>query len=310
MPARTLRTLLSITAVAAAGCSEPDPLAWLKLPAEVQCTLSSERFVLHTDFAPDEAERQRRLLEGMCTWLEAHWFTEPFERHPLRVLLFADEARMQRWNASHELPEAAGRYIESADLLVIDLSTGLGTALHELAHYYLRCTCRHPRTRFVEEGIASFFEKFLGHIDDDGRLELSVGYFHPGRYLLLSRQHVRLHVQDLWNPDASGPDYAAARSFMLFLHRRGLLHPFVQALRASDGDGREVLQALAGTSIEQLDREWHEWVVANPPVLGGDTMLVARATIVPTNEWPEWLAAHEPPLEFDDQQGIWRVRSR
>jgi hypothetical protein len=310
-PAKILRagTFTFLPWLLPACSADADPLAWLELPAEVNRRIESQRFVLHTDFDAESAEHYRRVLEGMCRWLEEDWFPDLGERPPLRVLLFADGERMQRWNASHGLPDAAGRYISSADLLVADLGTGIGTALHELVHYYLRSACAHPRTPFVEEGIAAFFEKFLGHLDDDGKLHITVGYFHPGRYAHLLPKYERLHVQDLWSGQG-GPDYAVARSFMLFLHRGGHLRPWLDALRTTAGDGRAELEALAGRTLDQLDGEWHDWVAAHPFVFGGDTMLVERSMLLRPAEWQQWLRDHEERLVFDEQQRLWRVRDR
>lgn len=305
LPLRPLALLL-----AAAACVQEDPIAVLRLPPSMQHCVASARFLLHTDFEPERAEHHRRVLEGMWTWFEQHWFPVPPQPEPLRVLLFADSKVMQTWNESHGWSPAMGRYVQSSnagDLLVVDLETGIGTAFHELVHYFLRCACRHPRTPFVEEGVASFFEKFLGHVDEGGTLDLTVGYFHPFRFMQLKAKYEKLHVPDLWT--AAEADYEVARSFMLFLHRRDQLLPFVRALHTADGDGRRELEQITGRSLEELDEEWHAWVAAQPFVVGSDVFLVERSLIMRPAEWQQWLSDNKERLWFDAQLRVWRVRS-
>jgi hypothetical protein len=287
------------------ACTHPDD-ADLRLPPEMDRVLASPHFVVHTDLAAEPAEHHRRVLEGMFAWFEQNWFAVPAQPEPLRVLLFADGDRMQAWNQSQRLSPAAGRYLPAANLLVVDLDTGIGTAFHELVHYFLRCGCPHPRTPFVEEGVAAFFEKFLGHIDADGRLELTVGYFHPFRFMQLLAKYEHLHVAGLWVADGQ-PDYEVARSFMLFLHRHGQLVPFVRALRTATGDGRRELEAITGRTLSQLDADWHAWVAAQPFVVGGDVFLVERSLILGPTEWAQWLRDNADHLQFDEELRIWRV---
>ena len=301
--------VLLLTAVA---CAEPDPVTILRLPASMRQPVVSARFLLHTDFPPDVAEHHRRVLEGMWTWFEKHWVEVPRQAEPLRVLLFSDPQQMNAWNTSHGWEPASGRYIHSGnagDLLIVDLDTGLGTAFHELVHYFMRCACRHARTPFVEEGVATFFEKFLGHIDDDGTLDLTVGYFHPSRFMQLLPKYEKLHVHELWAVEDAAPDYEVGRSFMLFLHRHNHLLPFVKALRTAEGNGGRELETITGRTLEQLDADWHSWVRAQPFVAGGDVFLVERAMIMRSVEWEQWLRENAKRLQFDEQLGIWRVRS-
>ncbi|MFK7741725.1 MAG: hypothetical protein AB8H80_15510 [Planctomycetota bacterium] len=130
--------------------------------------------------------------------------------------------------------------------------------------------------------------------------------------MFLRPKHQRLHVPDLWAIEDQGPDYEAARSFMLFLHRQGHLKGFVTALRDADAaaisDGRAELEDLTGKTLAQLDADWHAWIQATPHEIGGDTQLVQRAMILPRAEWLQWREQNAARLVFDEQLSRWRVR--
>ncbi|MGE3171294.1 MAG: hypothetical protein AB7O97_01630 [Planctomycetota bacterium] len=298
------------------GCGGEPACPVPGLPASMHTPVRTAHLLVHTDLRGPEREFQLAVLEGLYAWFDAHWLPLPAQPEPLRVLLFADSDGMRAWNAQVGLDDAMGRLVQLTfkddpvehDLLVVDASTGLGTGFHELVHYCLKLAAPRERPVFVEEGVASFFEKFLGWLDDDGALHLTVGYLHPGRYLSVSNRHPEFDVAAMWTVDRAGFDYGAARSFMLFLHRRGWLRPFVLALPGAAGDGRAELEAIAGRTLAELDAEWHAWIEANPYVLGGDATLVERSTVLDAVGWQRWQDENRERLRFDDALGIWRVR--
>src|SRR5262249_38724660 len=157
-------------------------------------------------------------LEGLCAWFEEHWFPVP-RQQPLRVLLFDDPQRMRAWNKARGLEESMGRYVHPWNLITVDTHTGIGTSYHELVHSFLHAACAHERPVFVEEGVASFFEKFLGYVDGQGHVQLTVGYFHPWRFAKTKAKHRSFDIARQWNIDREHFDDDVARSFMLFLHR-------------------------------------------------------------------------------------------
>jgi len=268
--------------------------------------LRTPRIVVHTDFTRAEAQRYLDIFEAFWDYFEREWFAIP-QTEPLDMLLFQSEKRFERWNAKHGQSSAMGRYFIGDNLITVNAGTGLGTSLHELVHHFVSTSFERLPNGFVNEGIASFFEKFIGYLDADGKLHLTMGYFSPWRFVATKLQHAKADIQKLWTRsyDELGPsDWNYARAFMLFLHRRKQLVPFVRALLHATGDGRNELETACGQTLSELDTDWHAWVEAQD--LDPDVLLVSRAFVHDLGQWKTWRETEGADLELDEKLGIYR----
>ena len=107
------------------------------------------------------------------------------------------------------------------NIIVVNRASGLGTATHELVHYFIDVGFPEHPPVWIDEGIATFFEKFIGHFDDSGKLNISFGYFSNWRFPITKKKINKLSLKQIIN--SKDMSQCAARSFMLFLHKKSFL---------------------------------------------------------------------------------------
>lgn len=296
-----LAPALLLLACLLAACADDSEGRTISRPQALTNVRETPRFRVHSDLAAEELDFQVRWFDAFWTWFEERWFAVPPGR-PLWIWLFGDPATFESWNASMGRESTSGFYAAGDNgqgVLVVDLQTGLGTATHELVHHFVHQAFGERAPHWFNEGFAAFFEKFLARLGDDGRLELSVGYFSNWRFPIAKRDVDGYSLAGLF---AAGPDVdqCAARSLILFLHRQGKLRAFVQAMlaRTGDPDGSQTLQQVFGTPLPTLERAWLEWIRAQP--IDADVDLVPQSLLHTPAEHDRWLQRHEARLRYDD----------
>jgi hypothetical protein len=302
-----LGVLCAMVAVPAAGVPLGIATArYLPPPASLPVLKETEHFAIHTNLGPGELEHCARFFEGFVGEFERRYF--PVEqRRRLRMFLFADAASYRAW-VRERYPSYSpyGFYLNRSNVIVVNLESGLGTATHELVHHFVAVAFREPPPTWVNEGFATFFEKFIARLDQYGRLEISLGYFSNWRFPATKRRVEKLSLAEL--AASEDVDQCAARSLALFLHRGGLLERFVDRVRVARGAGDclGLLEEVCGKPRAEVEREWKDWVRAQP--LDADVLLVPRAFCKNPQEWDAWWAANRERLYLDEELGIYRVR--
>jgi len=267
-------------------------------PNELSTVRSTAHFTLRSDLDGASLEHQARVFEAFHAWFSERYFPAP-EAPPLKVYLFSTRQgyshfcrRFRRSFTDY------GFYVAKDNVVVLNHQRGLGTATHELVHHFIHRSFARAPPEWVNEGFAAFFEKILGHFDEQGRLVLSVGYFNPWRFEQTKAQQSQLDLTGLARSDEV--NQSAARSVMLFLHQRGKLTPFIKALAAetNDPDGLRTLERVVEKPIADIDAEWKSWIAAQP--LNDEVKLLPLSFVKTPAEWQKWWGDHQTRLRYDE----------
>lgn len=268
----------------------------------------TEHFEIHTDLEPGSLDHYVRVFEGFFDVFDERFYriTQP---RPLRMFLFSTAADYLAFRDEHFPRNSTpyGFFVASRNLIVVNLSSGLGTATHELVHHFCRVSfVRRPPT-WVDEGFASFFEKFIGYLDKNGKLHISFGYFSNWRFPDTKSRLKTLTLRKL--AAFTSADQGAARSVMLFLHRHGLLVKFInRARRGCRSDCLSELSQVSGLDLGSFEREWKAWIASQP--IDNDVKMVPWAFVTPAEDFETWWKRNKSWLEWSDEQQRYLPRKR
>lgn len=241
-----------------------------------QCqVLPRAPFVLGGDFSADElaALHDNTIAPAVRAMRRSYFEVEPNE--PVTVLVFRSEESYNR-NCESLFGERGisiyGYYKPKLRTLVLNLGTGQGTLLHELTHAL--ADFDFPQMPdWLNEGLASLHEQSRFRADDDGPwIEGLVNWRLRGLQEVTKAGQLRSLAVLLASPIFRGPgegtNYAQARYFCLYMQEKGVLAEFYRAFRqhhADDPRGIKTLtQVFPDASIEQLDRDFQNWVLELP----------------------------------------------
>jgi hypothetical protein len=228
-------------------------------------------FVVGGDLSRAELEEwHNRTIGPAARALAASYFSITPNR-PVTVLLFRDEQSYNHY-AQTLYGEAGisvfGYYKPSQRVLVMNISTGGGTLVHELTHALMDFDF--PRVPdWFNEGLASLHEQCRIRDDESGidglenwRLPILQEAIEQGRIRSLQS----LVADDDFRADNVGLNYAYARYFCLYLQRQGKLEEFFRRFRADrrgDPRGAATVAALfAPLTWDELDQQFQEWVLS------------------------------------------------
>jgi hypothetical protein len=221
----------------------------------------------------DAGELQvRRSAEQTVRWAVQHLEEQFFDRRPAGVFdifLFKD-ARSYRWHAKamwNDEPSTPYGYASSVNrALVMDISTGGGTLVHEMVHPYVDANFPNAPTWF-NEGLASLFEQSA---ERGGEMVGLTNWRLAGLKDALAQKKVKRFSELVARSDAQFRDddeavhYAQARYLMLYLQERGLLRTFVKRAleqQKKDPTGAIALRETLGPSEwKRLDDGFRRWV--------------------------------------------------
>jgi hypothetical protein len=307
-------TLLAVLAVALMAPCLGVPLGLhfarhVPTPESLLIVRRTEHFEIHTNLDDErKLDHYAKFFDGFVRRFEADYY--PLEqKRRLRMFLFADKASYLEW-IEDRYPgfSSYGFYLPEANAIVVNLESGLGTATHELVHHFVAVGFRERPPEWVNEGFATFFEKFIGHLDEGGKLEISFGYFSNWRFPSTKFRVERLDLAEL--TAARDVDQCAARSFFLFLHRKGLMKKLVLEMRRAEkpGNGLNILEKVYGLPTSTIEKDWKKWIRAQP--LDDDVKLVEHALAMSRSEWQSWWQANRKRLLWDQKLDLYRVRPR
>ena len=222
----------------------------------------------------------RGRLDGYVKWsvvrpAEAMWASY-FDEKPagvITVLLFADGRSYRHWAkqlfGDTVLPHFG--YCRSDGTLVMDISTGTGTLVHELTHSLIKYDFPAVPDWF-NEGLASLHEqcsvgedRIVGHVNwrlPELQKAVKAGKLRPLRELVTAR--------DFYGP-LKGLNYAQARYFAMYMQEQGVLGEFYKTFRDMHAEGEEpnsddrAANESSNTDDQQTGESQSE--VLNPPVL-------------------------------------------
>jgi hypothetical protein len=195
-----------------------------------------------------------------------------FEKKPgyvLTVFLFKGDREYRKWakelfndtDVSHY-----GYYSPSDRALVMNISTGGGTLVHEMFHALVEPEFDDIPAWF-NEGVASLYEacrlKEDGHINGmmNWRFPILKKGMEKGHYVPL-RKLFKTTTSEFYD-DEHGMHYGEARYFCMWLEKKGLLRKFYKTFREKykeDPTGIKFLEELLGKKVEEFEKEWKEFV--------------------------------------------------
>lgn len=249
---------------------------------QVQRDLSGGAAVVHPPFvvagnlSQEELDRwYRRTLGPASAALAGRYFRTPPDR-PISVLLFANRQSYHDFAASRfgdREVSIFGYYRPAERTVLVDISTGGGTLVHELTHALI--SFDFPRVPdWFNEGLASLHEQCRFRQDEQGpwieglvnwRLPLLQEAVQADR---LPPLESLLNSGERFRDGDVGLNYAHARYFCLYLQNRGQLAAFYARFRdvhEQDPSGRAALEAIfPGRSLAEIDADFRRWAMELP----------------------------------------------
>jgi hypothetical protein len=242
-----------------------------RLPSKDFTILVQPPFVVVGD-EPANVVKER--ADGTIKWavdkLKQDYFTED-PKEILDIWLFKDAASYEKharllFNDTPSTPY--GYYSRDDKALIMNISTGGGTLVHEIVHPFIEANF--PKCpSWLNEGLGSLYEQ-CG--EEDGHIHGFVNWRLPGLQKAIKAGTVppfrTLLATDRneFYGDGSGVHYAQSRYLCYYLQEKGLLVKFYKQFLANqktDPSGYQTLKAVLGESdMFQFQRKWEKYVLA------------------------------------------------
>jgi hypothetical protein len=242
-----------------------------KLPSQDFTVIVQPPFVVIGDEpAADVRAHSERTVKWAVDKLKAEYFSKDPEEI-LDIWLFKDAASYER-NAQllfGEKPTTPYGYYSSAQkALVMNISTGGGTLVHEIVHPFIQANfpgC----PPWLNEGLGSLYEQSG---EENGRIHGYTNWRLPGLQTSIRagtvptfRELTSLNPRGFYD-DERGIHYAQSRYLLYYLQQRGLLTKFYRdffARRRIDPTGYKTLRKTLGVvDMRVFTRRWQRFVLS------------------------------------------------
>lgn len=221
----------------------------------------------------EDAETVKRRAENTVKWAVERLKKDYFAKDPDNIIdiwLFKDKASYERYTKEvfdDEPTTPFGYYSSAHKALIMNISTGGGTLVHEIVHPFMASNFSACPSWF-NEGLASLYEQCGDH---EGRI-----WGYTNWRLRGLQEHVKADnvppfselcgttTRQFYNEDR-GTNYAQARYLCLYLQEQGLLKDYYHAfVKAADDDpgGYATLQKILGErDMDDFQQRWQGWVL-------------------------------------------------
>ena len=278
---RSFLTVPSVQTVAISAAAETVPVSnndFDNHVAELKKRLPSRNFsiVVQRPFVvvgdePESVVKER--AEGTIKWavdkLKQDFFTED-PKEILDIWLFKDADSYKKharllFNDNPSTPY--GYYSRQHKALIMNISTGGGTLVHEIVHPFVEANF--PKAPpWLNEGLGSLYEQ-CG--EQNGHIYGYVNWRLPGLQTAIKadetvsfKKLMEMDFNDFYG-QATGVNYAQSRYLLYYLQEKGLLFSFYKqfyANRKTDASGYETLKSvLRETDMDQFQRKWEKFVL-------------------------------------------------
>jgi len=211
--------------------------------------------------------------DRVVRWAVEHLKAAYFARDPdevIEIWLFRDAASYRRHAKllfGDEPSTPYGYYSSEAGALIMDISTGGGTLVHEIVHPFVAANLPGCPDWF-NEGLGSLYEQSS---EREGAIVGLTNWRLPGLQEAVragrapALAELLATSQDEFYGAKSGLYYAEARYLLYYLQEKGLLGRFYRALaagRAADPTGRAALEEILGQDLAAFEPAWKKFVLA------------------------------------------------
>lgn len=185
------------------------------------------------------------------------------------IFLFKDDSSYRKWAKKlfdDDDLSRFGYYKPGSKVMLMNISTGTGTLVHEMTHSLVRYDFPNIRSWF-NEGLGSLYERcslsnntILGYTN--WRLPRLQDAIKSGTYLSL-HDLMNINDDDFYG-NASDLNYAEARFFCQYLQNTGMLKKFYKAYRDrfdEDKSGVKFLEALFGKELKYIQADFIGWAL-------------------------------------------------
>ena len=221
----------------------------------------------------EPAKTVARRAKNTVKWSVDHIKKLYFEKDPQRILdvwLFKDKASYQKytWEIFRDKPGTPfGYYSSDHRALIMNISTGGGTLVHEIVHPFIESNF--PRCpAWFNEGLASLYEQSGSR---KGRIWGFTNWRLAGLQKAISGGRVpqfkklcSTSTNEFYNADP-GTNYAQARYLCHFLQKQGKLQTFYREFSRGvnqDPSGYRTLQKVLGrTDMTKFKKDWEQYVL-------------------------------------------------
>ncbi len=227
-------------------------------------------FVVIGNEEPDKVRhRSARTVKWAIDLLKKDYFTND-PAYIIDIWLFKDKTSYEKyaWELFNDKPETPfGYYLEEEKALLMNISTGGGTLVHEMVHPFMRANFPGCPPWF-DEGMASLYEQCGekgGHIYGytNWRLEGLQEAIESGRVpsfkTLTAMRPTKFYLQD------KGTNYAQARYLCYYLQEQGLLVKYYHEFRENvdvDPSGYDNLKKVLGVEdMKAFKKKWETFVM-------------------------------------------------
>lgn len=227
-------------------------------------------FVIASNMSEEETQR---IMDNTITSAEECFYNNYFEKKPdevITIFLFKDDKTYRQWAkklyGDTDLSRF-GYYKPSKKTMLMNISTGGGTLVHELTHAFVRYDFPDIPSWF-NEGLGSLYERcsmnnkeILGHTNwrlPELKDAIASNLYNSLEWL------VNTTDEEFYDYESS-KNYAQARYLCQYLQEKKLLKKFYKTFRDNyekDKTGKTQLEEITKMKLADLDFVYVEWVKA------------------------------------------------
>ena len=239
-----------------------------RLPGPGFTVVEAAPFVVIGDESPEVVRQRARQTVGWAvSKLKESYFTED-PSVIIDVWLFKDRESYEKnvaelWGETPSTP--FGYYSSRHRALVMNISTGSGTLVHEIVHPFMEANFPDCPDWF-NEGLASLYEQ-CGE-DEKGRIRGATNWRLEGLQKAIRSGRLQTFEQltsRQFYGDDDGTNYTMARYLCYYLQEQGKLRGFYRELVANsstDPSGYLTLaKCLGSDDMSDFQREWEAYVM-------------------------------------------------
>ena len=271
---------ISTLAFAQSGFSDKDYKAHLEALKNRDVNISdinktvmvSKPFVIITDINLSATQKETKEVVELSIKTFKKLFFKNNPKNITDIWIFKDRAGYVAFNHaflnSTARDDVAGYYMRDKDALVLAITTGIGTIIHEMLHSFMDNNFVNAPVWF-EEGLASLYE---GTLVDDKGLRGDLNWRLPwlkeniranalGSFKTLSDMNVSAFYED----KSVAINYAQSRYMFYYLQEKGLLVEYYSMARKNIKDDptgyKSLLKVLKIKDMKAFSKEWEKYIL-------------------------------------------------